>query len=202
MLTEEDKEYINKNVKEVLPIINLKQNMKDSNEAPFSVTLTVVTPKGFSALVTLRGDELDLKALMDAETKLVEAGFKPQPVKTFGAFPRKEKTVEFVEGRMCPKCKNKLVYFESKGKKHIKCSTSKYDWTTKKRTGCNFLEWADSPKEQIGSPSAFPDINSATDKQKEFIIKLKTEGRITQDVNLDSLTKNEARELISSATGK
>ncbi len=42
----------------------------------------------------------------------------------------------------CPKCGSKLVLFTSaSGKKLKKCSTSKWDPTTRTPSGCDFVEW-------------------------------------------------------------
>lgn len=174
----------------------------NNSDFPVSVTFTIQSPSGFDILFNIKGEDNSTwyEKMLAIDKDLIAKGFKPKPKNSFGQ--KILKATEFVEGRVCPKCKNKLIYFESKGKKHIKCSTSKYDWKTRQSTGCSFIEWSDSPKEEAGSIANFPDKEMATDKQKEFILKLKTEGRITQTINLDSLTKSEAFEIISSATGK
>src|SRR3990167_9162467 len=118
--------------------------MTNFTDAPVSLNIQVITPQGFLGQITFRGDDWDKikDAFLIEEKNLMTDGFKPQPVRTFGG-PRPEKKIEYVEGRVCPKCKNQLVYFEAKGKKHIKCSTSKYDWKTKTNSGCDFIEWAE-----------------------------------------------------------
>ncbi len=56
--------------------------------------------------------------------------------------------IEWVKGTTeeldenCPKCGSKLVMFTSaSGKRLKKCSTSKWDPTTRSATGCDFVEW-------------------------------------------------------------
>jgi hypothetical protein len=112
------------------------------NEAPASVTLSVVTPKGFPALFTVRDTSgLDLLAKLDTiEKKLEEKGFKPQ-VKTFGGgFPKKE--VEYVEGEVCPKDKGRLIKKLTKaGKPYYACENGHYDFKTGVKSGCDFVNW-------------------------------------------------------------
>lgn len=171
--------------------------MKNFTDAPVSLNIQVVTPSGFPGQLTFRGD--DWTAIKDAylleEKELIKEGFKPQAVRTFGGV-KSQREPEYVAGRICPKCKNKLIYFESKGKKHIKCSTSKYDWTTKKSTGCDFILWDDN-KAISNIDKNFPDV--ATEAQKNLITKLQTEGKIGIEVDSSSLTKIEANEIINSA---
>ena len=178
--------------------------MTDFNEAPVSINISTISPGGFSTMITLRGESLAIDELLKSEKLLLEKGFKPQPVKTFGFGPKFEKKVDYVEGRVCPKDKGRLVKGMTKaGKSFIKCENNKWDFNTKKSVGCSFIEWtADGPKADMMADFPDQDPNKATEKQKEFIIKLKTSGKITQDVNLDTISKDEARDLISSATGK
>lgn len=116
---------------------NKQQNMP---EAVASITLNVITPGDFPALLTYRAETFG-KLLNDMDSvygNLQTRGYKPQ-VKQSG-FTRKEP--EYVEGRMCPKCSSKLVYgTKQDGEKFIKCSTNKYDFKTKTATGCTFVEF-------------------------------------------------------------
>lgn len=42
----------------------------------------------------------------------------------------------------CPKCGNALVASTTKtGKSMMKCSTNKWDFATKKATGCDYVKW-------------------------------------------------------------
>jgi hypothetical protein len=108
-------------------------------EAPASVTLSVVTPKGYNALFTLRevtGLDL-LKKIEGLEVKLEELGYKPQ-VRSAG-FPKKEQV--FVDGK-CPKCDGRLIEKVSKaGKKFHKCENGKWDFANNKAIGCDFVDW-------------------------------------------------------------
>lgn len=112
-------------------------------EAVASVTYSLITPNEFPILFTVRGTsgtEL-LETMTTVEGMLKIKGFKPQPLRQGGFPPKKE--IEYVEGRLCPLCGEKLVYAIKKadGSKFIKCSTQKYDFATKTSSGCNFVEW-------------------------------------------------------------
>ena len=113
--------------------------MKELPEAPASVTLSVVTPKGYNALFTLRettGSEL-LEKIGFLEVKLEELGYKPQMRQTFG-----KKELEYVEGKSCPLCKGKLVKKRTKaGKPYHKCENGKWNPTTQTAEGCKFVDW-------------------------------------------------------------
>lgn len=121
-------------------------------EAIASTTYTLESPEGYPLLFTIRGASgMDLLTTMRTviEPKLKELGYKPQ-VKQYGA-GRPKKEVETVQGRVCPKCGSPLVYGTTKeGKRFIKCSTQKYDFTTKQRSGCDFFEYADTPTQPTG----------------------------------------------------
>lgn len=108
-------------------------------EAPASVTYNVVSKDGFSALVTHRSDTIKelLEHMETIEQKLLEKGYKPQV--RGGGFKRE---VEFVEGRICPKCNGKLIKKTSKaGKMFYKCENGKYDFVAQKNTGCDYVDW-------------------------------------------------------------
>lgn len=123
-------------------------------EAPASVTLSVVTPKGYPALFTLRestGLEL-LTKIEGLEKKLEEIGYKPQALRTF---PKKE--VEYVEGVKCPKCGGRLVKKFGNGKTFWKCENGKWDFTNKVNTGCPYVDFnmGQKPIEEIEIPENF-----------------------------------------------
>jgi hypothetical protein len=116
-------------------------NLNELPEAPASVTYSIESKNGFNALFTIR--ELTGLALIEKmgaiESKLLDLGYKPQ-VK---GFAKKEKV--YVEGKMCPKCKGRLVEMISKaGKKYHKCENGKWNSFTKTAEGCNFVDWLDS----------------------------------------------------------
>jgi hypothetical protein len=113
--------------------------MTDLNEAPTSVTFSVISPKGFPALVTIRDaefKELVLKMTF-AEEWFEKQGFKPQVRQTFGA----KKEVEYVPDKLCPVDSGKLKVIISKkdGKTYWTCENGHYDFTTKTTTGCKFI---------------------------------------------------------------
>jgi len=109
-------------------------------EAIASITFTVKVD-GFPALYTVRDSESGAK-LIEKLPKILEAmkGVNMVPDERFKKFDKKEP--EYVEGRVCPTCKEKLVYAMKKdGTKYIKCSTNKWDRVTKTATGCPFVDW-------------------------------------------------------------
>lgn len=112
-------------------------------EAVASVTYSLETPNGFPVLFTVRGEsgsELLLAMREGIEPILLREGYKAQ-VKQYG-FNKPKPPVETVPNRTCPNCHSPLVYGTTKdGRKFIKCSTQKYDFTTKTTSGCDFFEW-------------------------------------------------------------
>lgn len=133
-LPKEDQEFIKKNVpnpEEKLPWEN------ELPEAPASATLSVVTPKGYNTLFTLR--EMTGIALLDkitaVEKQLEERGYKPQ----VRGFAKKE--IKYIEGKMCPKDGGRLKEIVSRkdGKTYWTCENGHYDYNTKTTSGCNFI---------------------------------------------------------------
>jgi len=117
------------------------------NEAPASVTLSVITPTGYNALFTVRDTQVSelIKKIATVEESFEKLGYKPQPAKT--GFAPKQK--DYVEGRVCPKDGGKLVNKVSKaGKKYIACENGRYDPNTKSTVGCNYVDWLDDKKEE------------------------------------------------------
>jgi hypothetical protein len=115
-------------------------------EAISSVTFTLESSEGYPLLFTVRGASgMELLTAMKTtiEPKLKELGYKPQ-VKQYGP-GRPKKEVEIVPDRKCPKCGASVVRDVTKdGRKFVKCSTQKYDFTTKQRSGCDYFSWEDT----------------------------------------------------------
>ena len=108
------------------------------NEAPASATLSVITPKGFNTLFTIRDMSVNelIKKITIVEEKISELGYKPQIKPVFGA----KKEVSYVEGKLCPVDGGKLKIINSKdGKTYWSCENGKYDYTTKVKSGCQFF---------------------------------------------------------------
>lgn len=119
--------------------------MTTSTEAPASVTYSLITPNGFPVLFTVRaesGTDLMIK-MTKIETELKLQNYKPQEKKSFGGNKTFAKPTETVEGRVCPKCKQALVYRDIKGQKVVKCSTNKWNPQTRQAEGCDYIEWPD-----------------------------------------------------------
>jgi hypothetical protein len=110
-------------------------------EAPASVTYSIMTKNGFPVLFTVRAEsglEL-LEKMLVIEKKLLESGATPQQQRHF---EKKEKVVEYVEGRVCPVDGARLVKKTTKdGKVIVECENRKFDFATKQTTGCSFIEW-------------------------------------------------------------
>lgn len=115
-------------------------------EAVASVTYSVTSKGGYNALFTIRGTsgaEL-LDTMSTIEGVLESKGYKPQVKQTFGG-PRKE--VEYVEGKVCPKCQGRLVLKKkSDGSPFHQCENKKWNSFTKKNEGiCDFTDWLNPP---------------------------------------------------------
>lgn len=106
------------------------------------VVWTELEKNGFVWNLTLRKGitslEIDsvLSLIDTAQLKAISKGFKYHEKKS--NFPAK-KVAEFIEGKACPKCGEKLV--KGVGKVAEKCSTNKYDFTTKTSSGCDYVLW-------------------------------------------------------------
>lgn len=123
--------------------------MADFTEAPASNTFKVKSPAGFEHMFTMRDESVkELLIKIDTvEKALAEKGWTPLAQNQFG---KKERQVDYVEGRQCPKCGNKLVHTVTKaGKKFIKCETNKWDFANKVATGCDWTEWPQSIAQTI-----------------------------------------------------
>lgn len=116
--------------------------MSEFTDAPASNTFKVKSANGFEHLFTMRDSSVKelLVKIETVEKALLDKGWAPLAQNNFA---RKEaKPIEYVEGKICPNCQNKLVYGVTKqGKKFIKCSTQKYDFATKSTQGCPFVDW-------------------------------------------------------------
>ena len=120
------------------------------------------------------------------EVFLEDAGYQPDRKRGSSGRTGAPKPIEIVEGRKCPKCNADLIYFEAKGKKHIKCSTSKWDYITKTSSGCDFIEWADD--------GGTLDGDGATPRQ----VSLLKEKNLWEE----GMSKAQATELIGQVLGK
>jgi hypothetical protein len=100
---------------------------------------------GFEISLTLRdktGAAL-LKRIDGAIKEVVGAGGTPLPLRG-GGFPAKQaKPKDYVPNAVCPKDGGRLYYTETKKGKLIKCENSKYDFTTRTSSGCDYVKWPD-----------------------------------------------------------
>lgn len=115
-------------------------------EAPAIAFTNFKRIDGFEVSITLRGE--------NGTTVLEKLGLAIEQIKKEGGTPvvrnsggKREwpvKPVEYVEGRMCPTCGEKLVYATKKdGSKYIKCSTNK--WMNNQVIGCPYIDWGNKP---------------------------------------------------------
>lgn len=132
-------------------------------EAPASATITVKTPGGFETLVTIRDYEdkeltkKQLAYLLNLDKALLVMGFTPV-IRGFGK--PAAKPIEYVEGRVCPKCGSKLVHAQTKdGRKFIKCEANKWNFAEKRSEGCTYTDWGDTPQQS----SSHDDVPPLTD---------------------------------------
>jgi hypothetical protein len=114
------------------------KQIQDLNEAPASTTYSITSKNGFNILFTIRDTTgMGLLEKMEIiEKELLKDGYKPQVRQVFG----QKKEVEYVEGRLCPKCQGKLKVVHAKsGMTYWSCENGHYDYTTKTRSGCDYL---------------------------------------------------------------
>ena len=116
-------------------------NPEELYEAAASATLSVITPKGYNTLFTVRDTEVSelVKKIAFLEVKFEELGYKPQPAKTFGA--KEQKPVEYTD-YLCPVCGSKVIKGVTKnGKLKEECSMRKFDYATQTASGCTYIKW-------------------------------------------------------------
>ena len=123
-------------------------NQTNIPEAVASVTYSVTSKNGFNALFTVRGESGTnlLEAMETIETVLKDKGYVPQVKQSFGGGVKKE--VQYVEGKVCPKCKGKLIIKSRKdGKPFHQCENKKWNSFTNKNDGtCDYTDWLNPPK--------------------------------------------------------
>jgi hypothetical protein len=124
-------------------------------EAPASVTYSITTAKGYSALFTLRdmtGTGL-LEKMDQVEEVFEKKGYKPQ----VRGFAKKE--VTFVEGKKCPKDGGRLIEKISTktGKKFLKCENGRWNPQTGP-SGCDYIDWLE-PKIEFNHNEPYSDGN-------------------------------------------
>ena len=136
---------------------------KETNElpeAPASATLSVITPKGFNTLFTVRDMSVNelVKKIAIIEEKLDELGYKPQ----IKGFVKKE--VEYVEGKTCLKDGGKLKKIISKkdGTEYWGCANSTFIGGVK--GGCSGF-WTPEKYEQEKIVKETPDNSNKENVQ-------------------------------------
>lgn len=116
-------------------------------------------PDGFEISLTLRDESgtAVLNRINTAVEKVKAEGGLPVAKNSWG---RKERQLDYIEGRVCPKCGNKLLNTTTKdGRKFIKCEMNKYDFVAKKPVGCLFVEWPES-KESSSNTASLDDYTA------------------------------------------
>ena len=125
----------------------------DFNEAPAVTFTSVKSPEGFVWNYTMRGENgKDLLPQMTAFQKWCKENKWEPVVNQRGNWTKKEP--EYVEGKVCPKCKGRLLKkIDKENKEYEQCENKKWDFTSKKDVGsCNYRTWPNSspfPEEVI-----------------------------------------------------
>ena len=113
-----------------------------------SVTFSITDSQGFDLLYTIREKDTDKnfpQRVTDTSKMLSVEGYKPKVKPVYNKPPYVKKEKDYITDRVCPQDGGKLYKLLTKtGKTMIKCDNSKWDFTTKTASGCDFVEW---PKE-------------------------------------------------------
>lgn len=113
-------------------------------EAVASVSYSLITPLGYPIIFTMRGlSETELLQRMSkTENYLKVQEFLPDIKR-----PIQPKLPLPVTGEKCPLCGSPVVEVtykkDGETKKLQKCSTQKFDFATKKQTGCSYTKFLD-----------------------------------------------------------
>jgi len=160
-------------------------------EAPFSWNIQVINKEGLSEQFTIRSFTLsDLMQNRDAWKELMKLeDFKPEP-KTTSKTTQKDYT-----GDNCPKCDGKLFKLKTAKGIIIKCDNSKWNPVTKKASGCDYIEWPDSPQTEVVTGGASP-------AQVALIKKLIDEGKLDDDIDWKTLDMPTAKTIIANSIKK
>lgn len=111
-------------------------------EAPASASVKIKSPNGFEYIFTMRDEKAsELIKKMEAleNTYFIPKGYTALAQNNSKFPPKKEK--EYIEGRVCPTDGGRLVKPAEGSKAPIKCENNKWNPTTKKAYGCEFIEW-------------------------------------------------------------
>ena len=166
---------------------------KSHNEAPASVSYSLVSPNGFPLLFTLRGEsEAELfETMTQAEGYMKDKGFTPNIKK--GSYQAKAPVEKKYRADPCPKCGTRVLIKEVKLKDGTmktleECENRRWDWQTKQNTGsCDYQNWIeDTPVREYAT-------DSPTAGQEKV---LRAKGLWT-----DSLTQSEANGLLVESKG-
>lgn len=115
--------------------------MSDFTEAPASNTFKVKSSNGFEHMFTMRDTSVSelLKKIDTIEKALLDRGWTPLAQQQ--GFPKREKPpVKYIEGRRCPVDAGHLVE-PTAPNRPIKCENGSYDFATKTKSGCQYVEW-------------------------------------------------------------
>lgn len=84
-------------------------------EAPSSISLTLKTPKGFPAILTVRDHEVErlIKRIVILEDSLLKEGFVPAREKRTFATPESKDEQRITQrDELCPTCKSPTILIE------------------------------------------------------------------------------------------
>ena len=128
-----------------------RKTMSSNSEAPASVS-SVVYYRGVAMTITKRDPEVSIKPLVEKQMEMIdwtldEINCKPSwNEETNKAHLNGKANTQGAtngNGLSCPKCGSPLVPMTTKtGKQAMKCSTNKWNPTTKQADGCDYIKWA------------------------------------------------------------
>lgn len=109
-----------------------------------------LTAKWEEALRMLERNEIPLDLFIEKQREFctivaeqIKAAPSNKPQRSFGAAPKKEVEPVKGHGTPCPKCKKGTLVTALKrdGAPYLRCNAGKYDYTTKKSSGCDYRDW-------------------------------------------------------------
>lgn len=114
--------------------------MTDLPEAPVTMFTNYKRLDGFEVSLTLRGTDLK-EVATQLDTAIVAISSKGgTPVSRQKSYGGQKASVEYIVGRNCQLDGGRLIK-PSAANRPIKCENSKYDFVTKTKSGCPFVEW-------------------------------------------------------------
>ena len=200
IMTDKLKEEIQNKTNEKLDRYAVQQIIP---EAVVSATFTVQSKDGINTLLSFRGADIAefLDELPVIEESLKKLGYVAQPVRSYGGFgkPQAEKKVV---GK-CPKCGGDVVAKTTKdGKAFTECVNRKFDFTTKRTTGCDYINWDTDSHSTVSSANTSGMSNPSSEGDAPSEAQKKVILDKAPELWNEDLTKKEATQIIGSIFNK